>query len=171
MNILVFLLSLLLLVALVSRSALRIEICLFGHFALANISVGGSLVIPVSLPGLFSLTVIVGLVVLEIPCHPIHPSVSRKASHSTISRKRSRATQSIPPIGYNLSRVRDGGRLAPSQKSNNPTHPRGAGGGWGVLDNRSIQPSLRSRTFHTMLSGIQYRKIDKTCDGRREAAL
>ena len=33
--------------------------------------------------------------------------------------------------------------------------------------NRSTHPSLRSRTSHTAQSTTQYRKIDKTCNGRR----
>ena len=89
--------------------------------------------------------------------------MSRKAGHSIISRGRSRAAQFILPSEYNLSMVRDGGRLASPLKSNIPTQS--------MEDNRSTQPMIPSRTFHTTQSRIHYREIAKPCNGRREAAL
>ena len=76
-----------------------------------SISIRGNIVTLVSLPGLFSLTAVVGLVILEVPCQPGQPSSSRQDSRPIIFRNRSRATQSIMHSEYNLSKVRAGGRL------------------------------------------------------------
>ena len=128
-----------------------------------SISSHGSIVILVSLPAVFSLTIIVGLVILAIPFQPIHPSVSRQSRHSIISSRLSRDTQSILPSEYNLSVAGAGGCLASPLKSNNPTQSR--------EDNRSTHPMLPNRIFHNTQSRIHYRKIDKPCNGWREAAL
>ena len=145
------------------QAALRIGVFLFSQVALADIPRRGILSILVSLSGLFSLTIIVGLVILAVPLQPIRFIVSRKAGRSTISMARSRATQSILPSEYNPSMVRAGRRLAPPMKSNNPTKSR--------QDGRATRPSLQSRTFHNTQSRRRYREIDKTCSGQRVAAL
>ena len=146
-----------------SQAALRIGICLFSQFALSGIHRHGILTILVSLPCLFSQTIIVGLFILAVPRQPIQPSVSRKAGRSTISRERSRATQSILPSGYNLFMVRAGRCLAPSLESNNHTTSRN--------DGRARWPSLPTRTSHNAQSRIHYRGIDKARNGQRAAAL